>query len=392
VTRLPDYIGVSALGIKMGVVVPGSDILRMVYDSLVRCDSDGLLDSGDVICITESVVARAQNNYVTTDHVAEEVQEKLKITPASRIGVLFPLLSRNRFSLVLKGLAKAVCQGEVVLQLAYPTDEVGNLLLSDDLAGTLGNAGTGVIALEDIGNNRTRHPITGIDYISVYEEIVKSQGARATIYLCNDPTEIAKRNLDGVVVASVHSRHQVKGILLSKEQNCITLQELCHSGNGAWSEWGLLGSNMSSADQLKLAPRQGGALARQLQSVVTNSLGKHVEVLIYGDGAYKDPSTGIYELADPQPCFGMTEGLEERYRRGFKYKYIVDQLWYKGSNIEDIEHILESKKKETPHQGASETEGTTPRRVEDLLASLADLVSGSSDAGTPLVLVKGFLR
>lgn len=390
--RLPDYIGASAFGIKMGVIVPGSDILQIVYDSMVKCDNDGLLDSGDTICITESVVARAQNNYVTTADIAHEAQEKLGTSSTSKIGVLFPLLSRNRFSLILKGLAKAVPQGEVVVQLSYPADEVGNRLLPSDFAERLGKTDRDVITLEEIGTERLKHPITGVDYIGLYESIIREQGAKASMFLCNDPLEMARWNVDAIIVANVHNRDQVSQKLRNAGQKCITLQDMCNSEPGAWSEWGLLGSNMSSQDRLKLAPRKADELACSLQARIARELGKDVEVVVYGDGAYHDPSTGIYELADPQPAFGITKGLAGKYREGVKYKYIVDQMWEKGNRIAEIEETLKAKKTEPILRDSPEVEGTTPRRVEDVIASLADLVSGSADAGTPLVLVKGFLE
>jgi len=389
---MPDYIGVAAFGIKMGIVVAGCDLVAMVADALAKCHDDGLLDDYDTICLTESVVARAQNNYVTTDDIALEVRRKLNLKAGGRLGVLFPLLSRNRFSLILKGLAKAVPGSEVVVQLAYPTDEVGNIILPQNVADLLGKKHGEAISVAEIGSHRTRHPITGVDYIDLYEKVIMAAGARPYIFLCNDPLEITKYNLDGVVVANVHQRQAVKEKLEAAGQNCVTLQELCRENNGgSWSEWGLLGSNMSSEDKLKLAPRQADELANRLQALVAEKFGKLVEVIIYGDGAYQDPSTGIYELADPQPAFGMTKGLAGRYRRGVKYKYLVDELYYKGKSVTDIEKILEMRKKESLEPDSIVTEGTTPRRVEDLMASLADLVSGSADAGTPLVIIKGFI-
>ncbi|MGI6081756.1 MAG: coenzyme F420-0:L-glutamate ligase [Limnochordia bacterium] len=391
-TRLPDYVGISALGIKIGVVVPGSDIVHMVYDVLVKCDADGLLHNDDTVCITESIVARAQNNLVTTDDIALDTRRKLNLKPDSKLGILFPLLSRNRFSLILKGLARAVNSGEVVVQFAHPTDEVGNPLLPKQAAEDLGKSEKDVISLAELGNHRTRHPITDVDYIELYQQIIDDQGARPCLYICNDPLELTRHQPDGIVVANVHKRNQIRQQMQAANQNCITLQDLCSTGETAWSEWGLLGSNLSSEDVLKLAPREADKIANELQGLVAEKLGKHVEVVVYGDGAYRDPSTGIYELADPQPAFGITAGLRDRYRCGLKYKYIVDDLWHKGSSIADIEEALEARKKEALTPGSAETEGTTPRRMEDLLATLADLVSGSADAGTPVVLIKGFLN
>ncbi|HXL03510.1 MAG: hypothetical protein GX872_06175 [Firmicutes bacterium] len=388
-TRLPEYIGVSAFGIKIGVVVPGSDIVRMTYDALAKCHDDGLLASGDTVCITESVVARAQDNYVTIDDIAEEARKQLKIGPSAKLGVLFPILSRNRFWLVLKGLAKAVPEGEVIVQLSYPTDEVGNPILRQDLAKKLGKNDRDIITLEEAGTNRLRHPITQVDYVDLYTNTITEQGAKATIYFSNDPLRIAEAKTDAVVVANVHNREETKAILAPVVDKCITLQDMCNTPPGAWSEWGLLGSNMSSGDRLKLAPRNSDKVAKDVQAKVAKNLGVDIEVLIFGDGAYRDPSTGIYELADPKPTFGMTPGLAGRYREGLKYKYIVDEMWYQGTGISDIENTLRTKANEPIDRQAAATEGTTPRRIEDVIASLADLVSGSADAGTPIVLVKG---
>jgi F420-0:gamma-glutamyl ligase len=388
--KLPDYFGVSAFGIKMGVIVPGSDVVNMAYESLLKCNEDGFLDHGDTICITESVVARAQNNYVTVNDIASQVREKLKLKADSKIGVLFPILSRNRFSMIMKGLAAAVPEGQVVVQLSHPADEVGNQILPYDFAEKLGKSNGEVISLDDIGTERFRHPITGVDYIELYQKVIREQARGSIIFLSNDPLKILEYKLDGIIVANIHKREETRQKLAAQGQNCITLQDLCNEGI-SWSEWGLLGSNISSGDKLKLAPREADLIAERIQAKVREGMGKNVEVIVYGDGAYCDPSTGIYELADPQPAFGMTAGLRGKYREGLKYKYLVDKMLDEGVGLEAIEGKLEEKKKESFGRNAYETEGTTPRKAEDLIASLADLVSGSADAGTPLILVKGFL-
>ena len=388
--KLPDYFGVSAFGIKMGVIVPGSDVVGLAYESLARCNEDGFLDDGDTICITESVVARAQNNYVTVSEISQQVSKKLKLKADSKIGVVFPILSRNRFSLIMKGIAAAVPQGHVVVQLSHPADEVGNQILPDDFAKKMGKTNGEVISLEDIGKNRFRHPVTGVDYIELYQSIIQEQSRGSTIFLSNDPLQIMDYHLDGIIVANVHKRETTREKLIEQGQNVITLQDLCNEGC-SWSEWGLLGSNISSGDKLKLAPREADLVAQQLQDKVRQELGKNIEVIVYGDGAYRDPSTGIYELADPQPAFGLTAGLRGKYREGVKYKYLVDKMLDEGVKLEAIEGKLEEKKSQCFERNSVETEGTTPRKAEDLIASLADLVSGSADAGTPLILVKGFL-
>ncbi len=389
--KLPDYFGVSAFGIKMGIIVPGSNVVELAYESLAQCNKDGFLDDGDTVCITESVVARAQNNYVTVNEIAQQVRKKLNLKADSKVGVVFPMLSRNRFSLIMKGIAAAVPEGHVVVQLSHPADEVGNRILPDDFAETAGIKNGEVISLEDIGENRFRHPVTGVDYIELYQNIIWEQSRGSTIFLSNDPCQIIKYNLDGIIVANVHKRESTWDKLSERGQNVITLQDLCNEGL-SWSEWGLLGSNISSGDKLKLAPREANLVAEQLQTKIKQELGKNIEVIVYGDGAYRDPSTGIYELADPKPAFGLTKGLRGKYREGVKYKYLVDKMLDEGVELEDIEDKLEEKMKKNYGRNAVETEGTTPRKAEDLIASLADLVSGSADEGTPMILVKGFLN
>ena len=387
--KLPDYIGPLAFGVKIGVVVPGVDLVKMITSPLTEAAHDGLLEDGDVVCVTESIVARAQNNFVTVADIAAEVQEKLNLSQDSKIGVLFPITSRNRFSLILQGIASAVPAGEVIVQLSYPADEVGNQVIAPELAEEL-TAAKDYIRYEDLQEEDCLHPITKVNYLTLYKEIIEGQGARATIFLSNDPQIMTRFAPDGVLVADVHNREATRKKLSKVYSNIITLQELCREGE-SWSEWGLLGSNMSAHDKLKLAPRESSLFVRELQAAIKESTGRQVEVLVYGDGAYKDPSTGIYELADPQPVFGMTDGLSGRYREGIKYKYLADVCYAEGKSVEEIEALLEAQKQEAHQQNEMLTEGTTPRRVEDVIASLADLVSGSADAGTPVVVVKGIL-
>lgn len=388
--RLPDYIGCAAMGIKLGVIFPGCDLAGMVAQSLERCLQDGLLEDGDVVCITESVVARTQDNYVTTREVALEIQRGLKISEDSRIGVVFPILSRNRFSLILKGIATAVPRGEVVLQLSFPADEVGNQLIPPEEMAALGLCHNSCVREEQIAGQIFLHPITQVDYLKLYKETIEETGAGATIFLCNDPREIASFTPHGVIAADIHTREKTKKNIQEVVPNCITLADLCAKGEKS-SEWGLLGSNMSSGSRLKLAPRDAARFAMEVQDLVRERTGTEVEVIVYGDGAYKDPTTGIYELADPMPVFGATPRVCSRFREGIKYKYIADSAIAEGRCPAEIPGIIDDLKEKTLCQGGLETEGTTPRKMEDIIASLADLISGSADAGTPVVLVKGFL-
>lgn len=387
VKRLPDYIGPCAFGLKMGVFLPGSDLIGDIVQRAVACHEDGLLADGDVLCITESVVARVQNNFVSTAEVARQIRQKTGVSAHGSIGVLFPIVSRNRFGPILEGIAKAVPQGRVCVQLSYPTDEVGNQTLDYDFVESL-DASQDYISLANLGGKPFLHPITGVDYVAYYQKIIGDEGAEAELYFSNDPKRIVGAGPDVIIAAEIHNRERTRSRLGKTTACCITLQEICNTGS-SWSEWGLLGSNMSANHQIKLAPRDGDAFVNAVQTQVHNSTGKRVQVLIYGDGAYKDPSTGIYELADPQTVFAATEGLLDRKRDGVKYKFLADVLYAEGKSEEEIEATIATK------QGAAavdamESEGTTPRQLTDILASLADLVSGSADAGTPLILIKGF--
>lgn len=384
--KLPEYMGPLAFGIKMGIILPGMSIVDEVFRVLCRCHKDGLLHDGDIVCITESVVARAQNNYITTRDIAREVREKLQLTSRSRVGVVFPIASRNRFSLILKGIAGAVPEGEVVVQMSFPCDEVGNQVVSPEFIRELGKE---LIDSQDLEGRDFRHPITGVNYISLYREIIRGVGAEPRIFLCNDPLRIAEFAPHGVIAADIHTRAHTREAIRKVVGNCIALDELCTEGE-AYSEWGLLGSNMSAGDRLKLAPKEGRRIVLELQRRLSGDPGVKVEVMIYGDGAYRDPSSGIYELADPRPAFAVTDGLN-CYREGLKLKYLADHYHLEqGKSASEIEEILRENKRERLPEDCIEKEGTTPRRMEDVLASLADLVSGSADAGTPVVLIKGF--
>lgn len=386
--KMPAYVGPAAFGLKMGVIVPGSNLLDMITGIVKDCDRDHLLDDGDVLCVTESVVARAQNNYVTTAEVAAEIRSRLQIGADAKIGVLFPIASRNRFSMILEAIAASVPQGEVIVQMSWPRDEVGNQIIAEDYACSLGKVYSDPITSEELVRHSFKHPITEIDYLELYRQTIQGQGAKAKIILSNDPEYLLTEEPAGVIIADIHSREKTKETLAGKV-NTLTLSEICSSPDRhAWSEWGLLGSNMSSGNRLKLPPRDASAFARDVQREVAEHTGKEVEVIIYGDGAYKDPTTQIYELADPQPVFGATEGFANAMREGFKYKYLADLYHQQGKSVGEIEEIL--KEQGVGAQSQMEAEGTTPRRMEDVIASLADLVSGSADAGTPLVLVKGF--
>lgn len=389
--KLPEYVGPCAFGIKMGVITPHCDLLGMISEAVSQCDKDEFLDDGDVICVTESVVARAQNNFVSTHEIAAELQEKHHVQADSRLGVLFPITSRNRFALILKGFAKAVPRGEVIVQFSFPCDEVGNMIVRPEFAES---CESDIFFTYEKIKDKCCHPITNIDYPGFYQEIIEKEGARATIILSNDQESITTYNPDCLIVSTIHDREKRRIALHNKVPCCITLQDICNDpAKPAWSDWGLLGSNMSSDNLLNLAPMEGDAYATAIQLAVKEKVGKDVEVIIYGDGAYKDPVSGIYELADPQPGLGSTEAFKDGLmREGVKYKMLADTAHAEGKTPEEIEQILAASKQKGYGQHEIVSEGTTPRKMEDLIASLADLVSGSADAGTPLILVKGVFK
>lgn len=386
--KIPDYVGPMAYGLKMGVILPGMDIVKTICQSLVPCHRDGFLGDKDVVCVTESIVARAQNNYITIDEIAREIKAKLELSSDGKVAVVFPIASRNRFSMILKGIARSVPSGEVIVQFSCPNDEVGNRVIDADFVEKLGKD---VISLEDIGDREFRHPLTGVDYINLYRQIISEEGAKPNIILSNEPLQTIKYKPDGIIAADIHTRAATKKAISSKFSNCITLDQVCNEGE-VYSEWGLLGSNMSSGERLKLGPRDGKKVVNLLRDSIKQEMGIDVQVMIYGDGAYLDPSSGIYELADPRAAFAVTDGLD-CIREGFKYKFLADHCFHDNKmNAEEIEARIAENRQTCSSEDSIDREGTTPRRMEDILASLADLVSGSADAGTPVVVVRGFLK
>ncbi len=382
-----DYIGVSAYGLRLGAITPDVNLNEEIMFLLNRCFDDGMLDDDDVLCVTESVVARSQGNYVTVDEIVEELHEEHGIKENYTLLVQFPITSRNRFSAILKAFARAVKNGRVIIQQSFPGDEVGNQVVEGELENGM------VHDYEELKSNQElefNHPITGINYLELYQDIITEEMADHEIYLCNDPRALITEEIDAVIISSIHSRRKDKlevierAKQLSKFIEVMDLTSICNGEER--SQWGLLGSNLSSGERIKLAPSKPFEFARNLKEEIKNELERDIEVIIYGDGAYKDPETGIYELADPVTAFGFTSGLEDKIRRGNKYKYIVDKYASEGYDQEEIERMIRGEKVET------EDEGTTPRKAKDLIASLADLISGSADEGTPLVLVKDFLR
>ena len=385
--------GTISRGIRCPIIREGDDIAAITVNSVLEAaESDGFeLRDRDVIAITESVVARAQGNYASVDAIAADVKAKLG---GETIGVIFPILSRNRFAICLRGIAKGA--KKVVLMLNYPSDEVGNALVSIDQLDEAGiNPYTDVLSeakfRELFGENK--HPFTGVDYIQYYGDLIRSCGAEAEIILANDPRAILKYT-DCVLNCDIHSRVRTKRILRDAGAKCVVgLDDILNesvNGSGYNTKYGLLGSNKSTEDTVKLFPNECFDMVKDIQSQILERTGKHVEVMVYGDGAFKDPMGKIWELADPVVSPAYTTGLEGTPNE-LKLKYLADND-FANLKGEELKKAIETaiRKKDNDLVGNMASQGTTPRRLTDLIGSLCDLTSGSGDKGTPIVLVQGY--
>ena len=386
-------VGTVSRGIRCPIIREGDDLSSIVVDSVIEAaESEGFaLRDRDVVAVTESVVARAQGNYASIDAIAQDVRAKLG---GQTIGVIFPILSRNRFAICLRGIAQGA--KKIVLMLSYPSDEVGNELVSfDQLDAAKVNPYSDVLSLEKYRElfGANPHPFTGVDYVQYYGDLVKECGAEVEIIFANDPRAIlpyAKKILN----CDIHTRKRTKRLLLAAgaETVCGLDDILTESidGNGYNSAYGLLGSNKSTEDSVKLFPRDCSALVQDIQTKFLNRTGKHIEVMVYGDGAFKDPAGKIWELADPVVSPAYTAGLEGTPNE-LKLKYLADNDFADLSGAElksAIENAIRQKKDNLVGNMASQ--GTTPRRLTDLIGSLCDLTSGSGDKGTPIILVQGY--
>lgn len=509
---LPPSIGVSAFGLKTGLIFPKDDIVDITTQTVKPFVADR-----DIICVTEAVVARSQNRFVTCDEISKEIQEKLNLKPKCTLAVISPIASRNRFALVLKAMAMATRGGKVIVQLPIPFDEVGNQVIDEEYATTRlrlkkvlngllearGNTpqlnvlireiiaalklqelgytiisirkitGKGIadltvktpegklavaeVSFANLGKSAKKsigikqdvpgaeqalsitvdlglsklsvvdaeaylegeqvepevydfnmqidsynssdaiytdemekltfsHPITGLDYRELYLDMIKAGGAEGEVIFTNNPLKVYDCGyIDGICIGAVHERESLKELFDSFGASVpvITIQDI------GPEPWGVIGSNVSDFENggLKLLPGDADNTAESIKKKIKEVTDKDVEVLIFGDGAYKDPDTGIYELADPYPAIGVSSGLRSaEMRTGTKLKLQVDTLHNQGYSREEIEHVLKDKKDKV----TSESLGTTPRKLTSIIATLADLVAGSSDAGTPIVLVRGF--
>ncbi len=345
----------------------------------------------DIVAVTESVVARAQGNYASIDAIALDVEEKFQ---GDTLGVIFPILSRNRFAVCLRGIAKA--RKKIVLMLSYPADEVGNHLMDLDILDAKGvNPWSDNLTEKEFRElfGYNKHTFTGVDYVEYYKTIVESYGMECEVIFSNDPTNILNYTKN-VLTCDIHTRARTKRILKKKGGKVIYgLDDLLTrsiDGNGYNEEFGLLGSNKATEDKIKLFPRDGMGIVNHIQEMIKEKTGKQVEVLIYGDGAFKDPVGKIWELADPVVSPAYTRGLEGTPNE-VKIKYLADNNFadLKGEELKKAisDHI---KNKSDDLKGAMEAQGTTPRRLTDLIGSLADLTSGSGDKGTPVVYIQGY--
>ena len=386
-------VGTVSRGIRGPIIRQGDNLVDIAVNSVMEAaESEGFaLRDRDVIALTESIVARAQGNYVSVEDIAADVKSKLG---GETNGVIFPILSRNRFAICLKGIAMGA--NKVVLMLSYPSDEVGNALLTYDQLDEAGiNPYSDVLTLEKyrelFGENK--HEFTGVDYVDYYANIIKEAGAEVEVVFANNPRTILKYT-DCIINCDIHTRVRTKRILKENGAKVVCgLDDIMTesiNGSGYNTKYGLLGSNKSTEDQIKLFPRECQDLVEGIQAEILKLTGKHVEVMVYGDGAFKDPQGKIWELADPVVSPAFTSGLVGTPNE-LKLKYLADNDFKNLSGAELKEAISKSiKEKDSNLVGNMASQGTTPRQLTDLIGSLCDLTSGSGDKGTPIILIQGY--
>ena len=386
-------VGTVSRGIRCPIIREGDDLAKIVTESVIEAaKSEGFeLRDRDVVSMTESIVARSQGNYASVNAIAKDVKNKLG---GGTIGVIFPILSRNRFAICLKGIAMGA--EKVVLMLSYPSDEVGNALITYDMIDEAGiNPYSDVLTLERyrelFGENK--HEFTGVDYVEYYSSIIREAGAEVEVIFANQPTAILKYT-DCVLNCDIHTRARTKRILKANGAKVVCgLDDILNSsvdGSGYNEKYGLLGSNKSTEDSIKLFPKECKDLVLDVQKRLLEETGKHIEVMVYGDGAFKDPQGKIWELADPCVSPAFTDGLIGTPNE-LKLKYLADND-FKDLSGEELKAAISKsiKEKQDNLVGNMASQGTTPRQLTDLIGSLCDLTSGSGDKGTPVVLVQGY--
>ncbi|MCR5345765.1 MAG: coenzyme F420-0:L-glutamate ligase [Lachnospiraceae bacterium] len=387
-------IGTVARGVRCPIIREGDDIAKITADAIIEAWKDAAIipHDRDIVAVTESVVARAQGNYATVDQIAKDVREK---TGGNTVGIAFPILSRNRFSILLKAMARG-CK-KIVLLLSYPSDEVGNHLVDWDKVDAAGvNPYSDLLNLDEFRAKfgKTVHPFTGVDYIDFYSEIIRSEGCEVEMLFGNN-VRVLKDYTDAVITCDIHTRARSKRLL--KEAGVKTvlgMDDILNApvdGSGYNEKYGLLGSNKATEEKVKLFPRDCNNVAERISNLLFEASGKQIEAMVYGDGAFKDPVGKIWELADPVVSPGYTKGLEGTPNE-LKLKYLADND-FADLNGDALKKAIEERIKAKTSEslvGNMVSEGTTPRQLTDLIGSLCDLTSGSGDKGTPIVYIQGY--
>ena len=386
-------IGTVSRGLRAPIVKDGDDLRKIVVDTFMDCVNAKEFEIGkkDVLAVTESILARSEKNYATTDQLAADVKAKFG---GETVGIIFPILSRNRFAICLRGIARG-CK-KIVLMLSYPSDEVGNHLLNIELLDEKGiDPYTDVLTQEEFENlfGKSKHEFTDIDYVNYYKELIEEEGTEAEIIFANNPRKILDYT-DCVLCADIHTRKRTKKILKNAGGRIVLgLDDLLNApvdGSGYNPDYGILGSNKATENSIKLFPINCQEFVDGVQADIKELTGKTIEVMVYGDGAFKDPVGKIWELADPVVSPGFTSGLIGQPNE-LKLKYLADNDFkhLKGDELKDA-MVKAIKEKDANLKGQMATEGTTPRQLTDLLGSLCDLTSGSGDKGTPFVYIQGY--
>ena len=387
-------VGTVSMGLRAPIIREGDDLVEIVTQSILDAmKEDGLAPRDrDVVAMTEAIVARAQGNYCSVDDIAEDVRTKLG---GETVGVIFPILSRNRFAICLRGIAKGA--KKIVLMLSYPSDEVGNHLIDLDLMDEKGvNPYSDVLSLEKYRElfGYGVHRFTGVDYVEYYSNLIREMGAEVEVVFANDCRKILDYTKN-VINCDIHTRARTKRMLKAAgAERVFGLDDIMNApvnGSGCNEKYGLLGSNKSTEDKVKLFPRECQDLVESIQANLLEKTGKHIEVMVYGDGAFKDPVGKIWELADPVVSPAYTAGLEGTPNE-LKLKYLADNDFanLSGEALRDAIKGAIEKKDGTSLVGNMASQGTTPRRLTDLIGSLCDLTSGSGDKGTPIVYIQGY--
>lgn len=387
-------LGTVSMGVRAPIIREGDDLIKIVTESIMGAIESSNLQphDRDIVAITEAIVARSQGNYANVDKIAQDIRNKFG---GGTVGVIFPILSRNRFAICLRGIAKG-CK-KVVLMLSYPSDEVGNHLVDWDMLDSCGiDPYRDILTEEEYRKNfgYVRHPFTGVDYVKYYSDLIRESGAEVEVIFANDPRAILNY-AKNVLHCDIHTRARTKRLLKAAGAEIVYgLDEIMTSsvdGSGYNEKYGLLGSNKATEDKVKLFPRDCQDMVEKIQAKLFELTGKHMEVMVYGDGAFKDPIGKIWELADPVVSPAYTSGLVGTPNE-LKLKYLADNDFpeLSGEALKDAIKERISQKDGSSLVGNMVSEGTTPRRLTDLIGSLCDLTSGSGDKGTPIIYIQGY--